>query len=422
MEFGIIGSSVWQQNLPLLESLTLDREDKIDKLHQLKSSLEISELIYLATCNRVEFIYASTGRYSSSQIFHRLLDFFFAKSPGINFFPNDFYQYTGREAVTHLFRTVSSLESLVMGEAQIAGQFKAAYQEAAEAGLAGPFLSRLGDEALNVGKKIKRETEIGKGAQSMASLAFAEMDKHLRGVKDTAIALVGAGEMTRKFAKYINKVDLGSLLFVNRSLDKAEKLADEFGGRAIALSKFIDAPEAVDGIVSATASSEPIFDNDFLTKLLASEKPVLCIDLAIPRDFAPEFASDSKIHMVDIPYLKAKSNGNLRKKFLETGKANEILKLSVHRFLSDRMEVSIKPIFRESFNESIELAQTALEDLFEKKVTSLNDDEKQAVLRLVTKLIGHSSFQPARKLSDHLAQMYSQLNLKDFVFTQKSAV
>ena len=182
------------------------------------------------------------------------------------------------------------------------------------------------------------------------------------------------------------------------------------------------APEAVDAIVSATASPEPIFDQAFMSRLIASEKPVLCVDLAIPRDFSAEFASDSKIHLVDIPYLKAKSNGNLRKKFLETSKANDILKTSVHRFLSDRMEVSIKPIFRESFNESIELAQTALEDLFDKKLTSLSEEDKQAVMRLVTKLIGHSAFQPARKLSDHLAQMYSQLNLKDFIFTRKSAV
>ncbi|PKK85079.1 MAG: glutamyl-tRNA reductase [candidate division Zixibacteria bacterium HGW-Zixibacteria-1] len=422
MEFGIIGSSVWQQNLPLLECLTLDRDEKIDKLHQLKSSLEISELIYLATCNRVEFIYASTGKYSSSQIFYRLLDFFFSGGHAISFFPNDFYHYVGRDAITHLFRTVSSLESLVMGEAQIAGQFKNAYQEAIEAGLAGPFLSRLGDEALNVSKKIKRETEIGKGAQSMASLAFAELEKHLKKNKDAVIALVGAGEMTNKFAKYIRNANLGNILFVNRSLDKAEKLAAEFGGQAVALDKFKQSPANVGAIVSATASPDPIFGESFLALLHASETPVLCIDLAIPRDFAPEFAADEKVRLIDIPYLKARSNGNLRKKFVETSKANDILKQSVHQFLSDRMEISIKPIFRESFNESIELAQTALEDLFAKKVTSLSDEEKEAVLRLVTKLIGHSAFQPARKLSDHLAQMYSQMNLKDFVFPQKSAV
>ncbi|MEW5925444.1 MAG: glutamyl-tRNA reductase [Candidatus Zixiibacteriota bacterium] len=422
MEFGIIGSSVWQQNLPLLESLTLDRENKFEKLHELKSSLEISELIYLATCNRVEFIYASTGKYSSNQIFYRLLDFFFSGGHSISFFPNDFYHYTGRDAITHLFRTVSSLESLVMGEAQIAGQFKNAYQEAIDAGLAGPFLSRLGDEALNVSKRIKRETEIGKGAQSMASLAFTELEKHLKKNKEAVIALVGVGEMTNKFAKYITKANLGSILFVNRSLNKAEKLAEEFGGQAVALDEFRQSPPSVGAIVSATSSPDPIFGKDFLAMLHSSEHKVLCIDLAIPRDFALEFADDEKVRLIDIPYLKARSNGNLRKKFVETSKANEILTQSVHRFLSDRMEVSIKPIFRESFNESIELAQTALEDLFARKVTSLSDEEKEAVMRLVTKLIGHSAFQPARKLSDHLAQMYSQMNLKDFVFPRKSAV
>ena len=130
MEFGIIGTSIWQQNMPLLEKLTLDRETKIEQLQQLKEVLGIDELIYLSTCNRVEFFYANEESNDRGNLLHRLIDFFFADGSDMNFFPNDFYNYTGKEAITHLFRTVSSLESLVVGETQITGQFKDAFQEA----------------------------------------------------------------------------------------------------------------------------------------------------------------------------------------------------------------------------------------------------------------------------------------------------
>jgi len=421
MELGVIGSSVWQQNMPLLEKLTFDREDKINRLHELKSSLRISELIYLATCNRVEFIYAAPDKASSDKILHRLIDFFFGQGRGINFFPNDFYHYTGREAINHIFRTVSSLESLVVGETQITGQFKSGYQEASGAGLAGPFLSKLAEEALLVAKRIRRETELGNGAQSMASLANIELQGNVKDLKDPLIALIGAGEMTHKFAKYVKKSGTGRLLFVNRTIDKAQKLAEEYGGEAVSLNDFLNAPANISAIVSATASPEPIFDKNFVERLKSpSERPVLCIDLAIPRDFAENLKTESKVRLVDIPALKAKSNGNLRKKFIESSKANEILKESVHRFLSSRMEVSIKPIFHESYKESMQMAEEALSELFTSRITSLSEEEKEAVARLVKRIVGHSSFQPARILSDCLAKTQAQLDPEVFIHSSKN--
>ncbi len=238
MELGILGTSVWQQNQALLERLTLDREGRNEQLAQLKSALQISELVYIATCNRVEFMYTTSDSLSGNQILHRLIDFFFRDSRDINFFPNDFYHFTGREAITHVFRTVSSLESIVVGETQITGQFKQAVEDAQAAGLAGMYLEKLADEALNVAKRVKRETGIGNGSLSMASLAFEEMQTNLSGHGDCTIALVGAGEMTRKVAAYINKANLGSLIFVNRTVEKANALAEEFNGKSCSLEAF----------------------------------------------------------------------------------------------------------------------------------------------------------------------------------------
>lgn len=413
MQFGIVGTSIWQQNMPLLERLTIPRESQTQLLEELKSKLGLDELVYLSTCNRVEFMYVAAGDQPDGRLLHRLIDFFFAGRQDVGFFPNDFYHFSAREAITHLFRTVSSLESLVVGETQITGQFKQAFQEASERGHVGPMMADLADEALLVAKRVKRDTSLGVGALSMASLAANELQAHLEGKSTPLIALVGSGLMTRKLAKNVQDAGLGRLLFVNRTLEKARALADEFGGGAVSLDDFRAHPAEVDAIISATAAPDPVFDAHFLAALPHLIKPVLCVDLAIPRDFSSDFDHDPRVLLVDIPVLKSRGNGNLRQKFVEATKANEIVTEAVAKYLSDRMEVSLKPIFHDSYRESIELANRALNDLFAQKLSGLEVHEREAVTRLVTKLIGHSSFQPVRLLSQRLAQTQSGLCLNE---------
>jgi glutamyl-tRNA reductase len=413
MEYGVVGTSIWQQNMPLLSRLTVDRENKVGVLQQLMSDLQLGELIYLATCNRVEFIYVTREPQADRSVLHRLIDFFFRENRDLGFFPNDFYHYTGKEAISHLFRMTSSLESLVVGETQITGQFKQAYQEAAEAGLVGPVLGRLAEDALTVAKRVRRETSLGAGSVSMASLAAQEVERHCAGLAARRLALVGSGPMTAKLARHFAGSPDTSLVFVNRTVAKVESLAEEFGGRAISLDDFIACPDGVDAIISATGAKEPVFDIRFLERLKAGSNRVLCIDLAIPRDFSCDFDDDEGVSLTHIQTLKSREQGNLRQKFVEAAKANEIVRDGVSRFLSGRIEYSLKPIFRDCCNESLEVARKALDDLFSRRLTCLDQEERKAVERLVTNLISHSSFQPVRILSDHLVELRSELTLAD---------
>lgn len=399
MPLGIIGTSVWQQNMPLLEKLTIDREQRASILKELKAELGLSELIYLATCNRVEFIYTSPQENENNRILHRLIDFFFSHGKAIDFFPNDFYHLTDKDAITHLFRTASSLESLVLGENQITGQIKDAHQDAVEAGLSGPSLDSLIREALAIARKVKSQTSLSKGSLSMASLASVEVCNALKPVADPLIALVGSGPMQGKMARYMNDNLCVKLLFVNRTIEKAQKLAEEYGGRAISLEWFLGRPDPVDAIISATAAVEPIFEGGFLDRLRKNGKRVVCVDLAVPRDFSLDFNDQNGVTLIDIPLLKSRSQGSLRQKFIEAGKANEIVRAAVNSYLSGRIEVSLKPIFHDSYRESIELANKALAELFSRKVTSLAREDQNAVVRLVTQLIGQSTFGPIKKLS-----------------------
>lgn len=422
MEIGIIGTSIWQQNLPLLERLTIDRETRETALAELKAKLGLEELIYLSTCNRVEFIYVSSGQFSDRQILHRIIDSFICGREPISFFPNDFYHFTGKEAITHLFRTTSSLESLVVGETQITGQFKDAFLQCQAWGMTGPVLDNLAQEALMTARKVKRETNIGSGALSMASLAASELLSRMGSRLHPAVALVGSGPMTEKMARYFGADKAIRLLFVNRTVEKAEILAERFGGQAISLERFLNNPAGIDGIVSATACTDPVFDASFIDRLETENHKVVCIDLAIPRDFSEDFLADERVTLIDIPALKSREQGNRRQKFAEASRANDIVREAVNRYLSDRIEVRLKPIFRDSYEESVALAKSALDDLFAKRVTSIDEKDKEAVIHLVTKLIGQSSFQPVRKLSDRLVEMRSEIDLSDASKSHHQAV
>lgn len=422
MEFGTIGTSIWQQNMQLLHQLTIDRDEKVSVLQQLKSALGVDELIYLATCNRVEFIYAASDSIDSGAVLHRLIDFFFRDSDSLGFFPNDFYHFTGKEAITHLFRMTSSLESLVVGETQITGQFKQAYQESVAEGLAGPILGRLAEDALTLARRVRRETSLGEGSLSMASLAARQVEKHVVNRSSQTVALVGSGPMTVKLAKHLSKTAGTTLLFVNRTVEKVASVAKEFGSKAISLADFISCPGAVDAIISATGATEPVFDGQFLIRLKEGNNSVICVDLAIPRDFSRDFDNDAGVTLTDIPALKATEQGNLRQKFVEAAKAKEIVRDAVNRFLSGRIEYSLKPIFHDCHKEAMQMARRAMDDLFNDRLSALEADERKAVEHLVTKLVSHSSFQPVKILSEHLVTMRSEKIMADPAPVSKQAV
>ena len=312
---GIIGTSVSQSNIALLEKFTLNRENRIEKLAEIKKALKLDELIYLSTCNRAEFIYIARQGVSPDSVLNGLLDYFFSKGRDVDFYPNDIVMHNGEAAIKHLFMVVSSMKSLVIGETQITDQFKQAYYEATLYGLAGKNLSLLASEALKVTKKIKSQTEIGHGALSMASLALSHIEELIPDRKNPAIALIGSGEMTAKMAKYVFKHYPSSILFVNRTLENIRKISEKYQSRAMSLEQFLEEPPTVDVIVSSTASPSAIFDTGFLEKLKIFNKPILCIDLAIPRDFTPEYTSSEFIRHVDMVHLRTHSEENLRKKF-----------------------------------------------------------------------------------------------------------
>lgn len=401
----VIGTSISEGNMPLLERLTIAPEERAAKLLQLKEQLGVTEILYLPTCNRVEFIVSCEPEVSAVQIRNRLLDFFLADGRDFEFAPSDLYEFSAASAIRHIFRVVSAMESLVIGETQITGQFKSAFIDGKdEYGLIGQRLEPLAEAALLVAKRVRNETSLGSGSLSMASLVMEELESDGPLPENYTVALIGSGEMSRKMAAYLRKRNIKNILFVNRTIEKAEALAAKYTGRAVGLSEFVTDPGSVDAIVSATSASDPILDGAFLNRLTENNSHTVCVDLAIPRDFSTEFQLHDSTTLIDIPYLKRRRESNLRQKFQEVDSAAELIDRAVTEFQSAQIERTLRPVLRRSYQESLEFALENCDKLLSSRLEGQSDETERLVKNLLKKVVGFSSAKFAHAVSAHLTK------------------
>ncbi|MCH9030711.1 MAG: glutamyl-tRNA reductase [candidate division Zixibacteria bacterium] len=402
----VVGTSISHGNMPLLEKLTIPVEDRAKELPALKNALGVEEILYLATCNRVEIVVACSPETTAATLRNKLLDFFLSNGRQFHFSPADLTEYSYSSAIRHEFRVVSALESIVVGETQITGQFKAAARVCDELGFLGETLKPLVSEALQVAKRVRNETELGSGALSMASLVVLELERIGALSKDATVAIIGRGEISSKMANHLKARGVGNLVFVNRTFEKAEMLAKRFDGRAISLADFLENPCALEIIMSATNSSDPIFTASFLDKVSKLNERLVCVDLAIPRDFSAEYRSCEQVTMIDIPQLNRQKDVNLKRKFREIDKAEEIVDRSVREFLSAQIESSLRPALRRSFQESLDFALESYENLLLTRLTDQSPETAAQIKSLIKKVVGYSSSKFSQAVSAHLSKDY----------------
>ena len=394
--------------MQLLERLTLPADQRALLLPQLKSALGVDELVYLATCNRVEFIYSGPNGRSASAVRNRLLDYFFKNDRQIRrirFSPGDIFAHNGTESIRHIFRATAGLESMVIGETQITGQIKTALATAHQATTAGPQLENLISKALLAARKIRNETKIGSGSLSMASLVIGELQKRLTCRENPTIALVGAGEMTVKMAAYLKNLLPAQILFVNRTEERAEDLAQRFSGKALSLESFISDPGKLDAIISATGSPRAVFGRDFMETLRVKNDHVTCVDLAIPRDFSADYDESDEITLIDIPRLNENKDKNLRGKFRELDKAGEIIETAIQEFVSSFIEQSLKPALDKSREESLQFSKEQCDRLFSERLIRFSSEERELVNDMMEKVLGRAQAKQSRAFAAHLGKL-----------------
>jgi len=295
-------------------------------LQSLRDSGVADEAVILSTCNRVE-IYAVTPL-EPPQAFAALREFLVTCHDYRDPLTDEIYAWGEPQSVHHLFKVASGLDSMVLGETEILGQLKKAYDVALQGGHTGGRLNKAFQRAFNVAKHIRTETNIQRGSVSVGSVAVELAEKIFSRLSDRDVMIIGAGDTSEKTARALLSRGARSILVSNRSPDKAIALANELGGRAVPFESWADEFANLDIILSSTSAPHYILDRGRLGPLmkLRRNRPLLLIDIAVPRDIEPEVNFLEDVYLYNIDDLQAIANDYLKQRQEEVARCEQIIR------------------------------------------------------------------------------------------------
>jgi len=356
-----------------------------NRLSIFKQALQIPEVLYLATCNRILFLFNTEQDIHDNEFMNR---FFQVLYPNLSESVKMYGQETaiklqGEEAIQHLFEVASSMNSLVIGEREILRQLRQAYKKNCELGLTGDAIRLLMRYTVETAKKVYSTTKIGEKPVSVVSLAFqkllaAQIPKHAR------FMLVGAGQTNRLVAKFLIKHGYQNVVIFNRSLLAAKALAAQIQGEAYALATLDVYNEGFDVIIAATGATEAIITETCYQKLLADDTGhKILIDLSIPNNIASSIAQRFNASYIPIESLRALASENLAFREKEVTKAREVVKVELQTFKVICKQRKIEVALREVPIQIKAIRQHALNTVFKTEVSELDDESRALVERMM---------------------------------------
>lgn len=327
------------------EKFSLTEEQLPQALKTLKETMSIQECVIINTCNRME-IYAVVD----SKVCGRFIYEFVERWFGIKFeqFFKHLYAYEDNEAIRHLFRVTSGLDSMVIGETQILGQVRDAFLFAQKRGVTGSIFNTLFKRAITFAKRAHTETSINDNPVSV-SYAAVELGKELFGsYHGKTVMIIGAGKMSELTLKHLCANGADQVMIVNRTLSKAEELADKFSGVACDFSEFAEHIFAADVVISSTGSREMIFTAEEMAQQMSHrlDRPLFIIDIAVPRDFDPAIKDISGVHLYDIDDLNSIVEANFAVRKQEMGKIERWIEREIKQFEQWYKTVEVAPIIQ----------------------------------------------------------------------------
>jgi glutamyl-tRNA reductase len=315
------------------ERLAFEEKALPEALDQLKRRPGLLEGMILSTCNRVEVAVTADEQADAGSAVEDFLAE--ARSVERGWVSPYLYRYDGSDAIRHLFRVASSLDSMIVGEPQILGQLKSAYALAKERGAISGFLDLLMTRAFNVAKRVRSETEIGESAVSV-SYAAVELARDIFGsLQGTRVLVVGAGKMAESAARHLRRAGVAEILVTNRTRERAEALAAEVGGRVIDYEGFHATLPEVDILLASSGATEYIVTRDEMRTALGKRRnrPVFLIDIAVPRNIEPSVNELESVFLYDIDDLEKVVDTNLRGRVEVAQQAEEIIREEVDRMV-----------------------------------------------------------------------------------------
>ena len=282
-----------------------------------------AEALLLTTCNRVEVYAVSDRRVSTDEIARCLIQ---KANTDPNQYAPPFYRYEANKCAHHLFRVASGLDSMVVGESEILGQAKKAYDSARQSGAVGPYLHRLFQRAFRVAKQVRTHTEIARGAVSVGSVAVDLAQRIFGKLTDCKVLVLGAGETSERTARALVSRGVIDIRVSNRSPDRANELAQAVGGCAVVpFNEWMVQCREIDILITSTASEMPLLTPDKLAPMLRErvDRPLFIIDIAVPRDVDPSINEMDGVYLYDVDSIRsvAEQSLALRRQHVATAEA-----------------------------------------------------------------------------------------------------
>ena len=317
--------------LDLRERLAFTPQSLPEALLSLKKLDHIEEASILSTCNRTE-IYCVTSKDNDQAIIQWFCQFHGVDEDQIK---QHLYLHAHEETVRHAMEVACGLDSMVLGEPQIAGQMKNAYALANEHGTIGLLLGKLYQRVFTVSKQVRTDTDIGSSPVSVAFAAVSLAKQIFGDLKQTTVLLVGAGETIELATRHLHAQGVNNIIIANRSIERAQKLANEFQGEAISLQQIGNHLQRSDIVISSTASPLPIIGKGTVERALKQRRhePVFIVDLAVPRDIEPEVSELDDIYLYSVDDLQTVINENMENRQQAAQQAHEIIDTQVTHFL-----------------------------------------------------------------------------------------
>lgn len=362
-------------------------------LRQVADLPGITEGLIVSTCNRVEIYAVSREAEAGVDRLRRFMADFHGLT--LDQLDSHLYDFQGEEAIRHVFRVASSLDSMVIGEPQILGQIKTAYGYAGEFKTAGLILNRLLHKAFSVAKRVRTETEIASNAVSVSFAAVELARKIFDTLEDKTVLLIGAGEMCELAARHFMNNGVSRVHVTNRTFERAQKLAEEFGGKPILFDNFVDHLNQIDIILTSTGAPNFILGHKTIEEVIRRRKyrPMFFIDIAVPRDIDPRVNDIDNVYLYDVDDLQGVVQANLKERHKEAKKAEGIIDQEIGAFFKWLGSLDVVPTIVALRKKLEEIRRAELEKTFG-NLKDLGAKERKSIEALTAAIVNKVLHQP----------------------------
>ncbi len=431
-QLGVVGVSHRTAPVEVRERFSLSEAEAIELIRVLREQHGIEEAALLSTCNRTElYLYPTRDPGLVDRAVNLLAD---KPSQTITDAEQFIYRERGIDVAGHLFRVTSGLDSMIVGEVEIQGQVRQAYQLTREVPVdppaTGPVLNRLFEMALGVGGTVRSQTPIGRGAASVASVSVALAKKVFGSLKGRRALVLGAGENSTLVVEALAREGVAAAVVANRTVERARVLAEKVGGTAIPLAEMHDHIRQADIVISSTGSPQPVLTREKIRQAFPSgaSNPLLIVDIAIPRDVEPSVSEEPNIFLYNIDDLMRIADETLNRRREAMHQAETLIMQQVDAFQAWYRSQEVVPLIRSLRGRAEEIRVAEMERLLH-RLGSVPPEERQeleaASRRLLNQMLhmpivqlkqgiidggGSDSFEATSFLSDLERELARQLN------------